>query len=177
VLDRPDHIAASPADRARAALLDDPERSNREIALAVRSTPAIVGRCRRQLAGLGLLPASPYPRRSFPAHKALPRPPRILAEGACLGHDPDAWAEPGHPDRELARTICRTACHVRAACLEWSLSLPQDDLAIYAGLTAADRIRINRERAARPLPFSATTAGKNAARARRRAAAAQAEAS
>jgi hypothetical protein len=62
VLGRPDHIAASPADRAREALLDDATRSNAEIAFAVRSTPQIVKAARAELASYGLLPATPYPR-------------------------------------------------------------------------------------------------------------------
>jgi Transcription factor WhiB len=171
VLDRPDHIAPSPADRARAALIDDPSRSSAEIALAVRSTPRIVTSARAQLASLGLIPASPFPRRAPPRLRAFPRPPRDLMQGSCVGHpDPGLWTDPATPaDRELARHICRFACPVTASCFEWAIAaLPVDDRAIYAATTAGDRERIRAERAGRPVPLRLTTAGKNAARQRRR---------
>jgi hypothetical protein len=69
--------------------------------------------------------------------------------------------------------ICRT-CIVQASCLEWSLSLPERDRAIYAGLGAPGRARLRLQRAGKPVPFSMTTQGKNAARAARRAAAREA---
>jgi hypothetical protein len=175
VWDRPDHIAASPADRAREALLDDPARSNAEIALAVRSMPAQVRAVRKALADYGLLPATPWPRRAPPRLKALPAAPRVLAEGACVGHArPDLWTSSDPAEREFARSVCLLACHVAAACFEWSLSLPVDDRAIYGAGTADDRERVRRERAGRPLAFGKTTRGRNAARDCRRAAAAAA---
>ena len=173
----PDHIAPSPADRAREALLDDHTRSNKAIALAVRSTPQIVAAARRQLTGLGVLPASPYPRRRFPALKAMPRPPWELTTGSCVGHPhPELWTDPATPaDRELARQICAFACPVLVTCREWALaSLPAGDLAIYGGTTAGDRERIRAQRAGRPIPLRLTSEGKNAARDRRRRAAAAA---
>jgi hypothetical protein len=171
----PTYLGPSPADRARAALIDDASRSNREIALAVRSTPAIVKRARIRLTALGVLPPSPVPQRHFPAHKALPRPPRDLMEGACVGSPhPDAWAAGADPADAILAAITCAGCHVLLACREWSLHLPQSDLAIYGGWGAPDRERERRARAGRPIPFSATTAGKNAARQRRRAQAAAA---
>jgi Transcription factor WhiB len=173
VLDRPDHIPASPADRAREALLDDPSASNREIALRARSTPAQVRAVRKALTGLGVLPATPYPQRSYPRFRPLPRPPRELMEGACVGHpNADAW-QPGasHYDREMAKNICRFSCHVAELCAEWSLSLPVRDLAIYAGMTASERERVRARRRPGPMPLRLTSAGQNVARNRRRAAA------
>jgi hypothetical protein len=176
VFDRPDHVAASPSDRAREALVDDATRSNREIAIAVRCQPVVVARCRSQLTDLGVLPPGPYERRGFPVLKALPRPPRILQEGACVGRDPAPWTEPDHPDREEARSVCRTACHVAEACLSWSLSLPQSDRGIYAGTTSTERERLKREHDGQPVPVWLTSAAKNAARDHRRRAAAAAAA-
>ena len=174
VLDRPDWVPASPADRAREALLDDATRSNKQIALAVRSTPAIVARCRKQLTDLGVLPAAPYPRRRFPAHKSLPPEPRSLTEGACLDHPrSDAWTSSDPDDRAFARNVCRWACHVQAECFEFSLSLPVDDRAIWGGGGASDRERERSRRRPGPLPMRLTSRGKNAARDRRRVAARQ----
>ena len=173
--DRPDHIAASPADRAREALADDPSRTDREIALAVRSTPAIVASARRELTAAGVLPAAPFPQRHPPRFKDLPCQPPELARGTCAGHpDADCWTSSDPERREFARNVCRFACPVTVACFEWSLSLPESDTAIWGGTTASDRIRIRAQRAGRPIPFSRTTAGKNSARVRRRAAAQQA---
>jgi hypothetical protein len=170
-------IAASPADRAREALLDDWTRSNAEIAIAVRSTPQIVKNARAELTSYGLLPPSPYPQRHFPRHKALPPPPRVLQQGACVGVDPSPWTDPATPSEKiLAACICG-GCHVLLICREWSLSLPEADLATWGGWGASDRARERLRRAGRPLPIGMTSQGKNAARdARRRAAAAQAQA-
>jgi hypothetical protein len=44
---------STPSDRIRATLLDDAERNNAEIALAVRCSAAHVSAVRRQLVGLG----------------------------------------------------------------------------------------------------------------------------
>ena len=124
---------------------------------------------------LRITPPSPVPQRHFPAHKALPRPPRDLMEGACVGSPhPDAWAAGADPADAILAAITCAGCHVLLACREWSLHLPQSDLAIYGGWGAPDRERERRARAGRPIPFSATTAGKNAARQRRRAQAAAA---
>ena len=145
----------SPADRCRAALIDDPERSNREIALAARASPDQVASVRRALVSYGVLAPRRLPPARFPEHAPLPRPPWQLTEGLCVaaGHPPpDAWTEPGHPDRQLARMLCREACHVAAACLEFALHLPASDTAIYAGTTAADRTALRRQRGIAPPP-------------------------
>jgi Transcription factor WhiB len=169
VLGRPDHIAASPADRAREALLDDATRSNAEIAFAVRSTPQIVKAARAELASYGLLPATPYPQRRFPGHKALPRPPEALMEGACVGHPrPEAWTDPATPADQITAALTCAGCHVLHQCREWSLSLPTSDLATYGGWGASDRERERLRRAGRPLPARLTSQGKNAARDARR---------
>jgi hypothetical protein len=173
VWDRPDSIAASPADRAREALLDDHTRSNAAIALAVRSTPAIVRAARKQLADYGVLPVSPHPQRRPPRLKPLPRPPRELMQGACVGLDPRPWTDPQAPADAILAAVTCAGCAVMLTCREWSLSLPGDDLATWGGWGASDRERERLRRAGRPLPPRLTTAGKNAARARRTAAAAQ----
>ena len=169
----PDRWSPSPGDRARLELLDDATRSNTEIAVACRSTRQQVAAVRRQLCDLGVLvPPGPRPA-PFPAFKALPRPPSSLMQGACVGHaEPDLWTSLNNLDRERAKAIC-AGCHVAQACLEWSLSLPESDLALYAGTTSSERFRIRARRRPGPMPRHATTAGKNAARTRRRAAAAQ----
>jgi hypothetical protein len=116
-----------------------------------------------------VLPASPYPQRHFPRHKGMPHAPRELAEGACVGSPhADAWAAGASAqDAILAACVC-AGCHVLASCREWSLHLPVDDRAVYGGWGAPDREAERRRRAGRPLPFSQTSAGKNAARDRRR---------
>ena len=156
-------------------LLDDWTGSNREIALAMRTTPAIVKAARYQLVSLGVIPPSRYTRPPPPRFKELPRAPAELAQGACVGHPhPEWWADPATPeDRAAAKHICRFACHVQEACVEFSLSLPERDTAIWGGTTAADRVRLRAVRAGRPAPVYLTAQRRNAARARRRAAARQ----
>jgi hypothetical protein len=154
-------------------LLDDPERSNAEIALAMRTSPAIVGRARRHLEDLGVLAPQRVPEPRFPSYKGLPPAPRELAEGACVGHErPDAWTSAEPADRILAALVC-AGCHVITACREWSLSLPVEDLATYAGWGASDRERERIARRGHAVPARLTSAGKNAARQRRRAEAAR----
>ncbi len=43
--------------------------------------------------------------------------------------------------------MCK-CCPVLAACREWSLSLPVTDTSVYGGMTANERARARRERAA-----------------------------
>ena len=164
----------SPADRARQGLLDDPGLSNKEIALRYRTLPSIVKAARAELTGYGLLPASPYPQRHFPRHKALPPPPRELTQGACVGLDPAPWTDPATPADAITAALTCAGCHVAGACWEWSLSLPDADRSTYAGRGASDRERERLRRAGKPTPLRLTTAGKNAARDRRRATARQA---
>jgi hypothetical protein len=173
VLDRPDHIAASPSDRCRLVLLDDHTLSNAEVALRARATRQLAASVRRRLISLGVLaPQRAAAPSRFPRYKALPRSPRQLTEGACVGHpSADAWTSADPGDRAFARNVCWFACHLTEQCFTWSLSLPADDLAIYGAGTAADRERARRQLAGKPVPLRSTTAGKNAARGRRRAAA------
>jgi len=128
------------------ALLDDPGRSNREIALAVRVKPQTVASVRRSLEDLGVLPVSRVPRRRFPELTPMPRQPWVLTESACAGHSQlDLWTSDDQADRNVAAQICRL-CHVQAACLDWALvAVPVHDTAIYGGATAADRARLRRE--------------------------------
>src|SRR2546430_1372992 len=138
-------IADGPADRARAALCDDATRSNAEIALAIGASVDQVGDVRRALAALGVVEPLREPRRAFPQHVPLPRAPRSLQEGSCVGH-PNArwWVSDDPAERELARRIC-DGCHVKAACRDWALrAVPASDTAIYAGTTAAARRRLRR---------------------------------
>src|SRR5262245_14806026 len=108
-------------------------RSNAEIALAVQATPEQVASARRALVSFGVIPAQREPRRAFPQHVPLPRSPRILAEGACVGVIPSPWTSDDPANRTRARLICMD-CHVQAACLSWALrAVPTDDSAIYAG--------------------------------------------
>jgi hypothetical protein len=127
--------------------LDDPGRSNAEIAIAVRVRPQTVRSVRRSLEDLGVLPVTQVARRNFPESTPLPRQPRVLMEGACVGSaTPDLWTSSDAGDRNVAVQIC-AACHVQRECLEWALhSLPAHDQAIYGGATASQRTRMRRER-------------------------------
>jgi hypothetical protein len=159
--DRPDSIAPSPADRARAALLDDHTRSNAAIALACRSTPAQVASVRRALTGYGVLPVTAPARRAFPSPAPLPRQP-WLAEGSCVGVIPSPWTSPDPADRTRARLICITECHVAAACLDWALrAVPTSDSAIYAGTGPSERRLLRAQRGiSRPNAVTAINAAK-----------------
>jgi transcription factor WhiB len=158
----------SAPDRVRLVLLDDHTLGNREVAVLANATAAQVERVRRSMIDVGLL----MPRRVVAAHlrgfKELPRSPRILAEGLCVGHaQPDYWTSDDWHERQVAISVCQS-CHVLDACREWSLSLPAKDQAIYAGLTSLGRARLRRQRAGLPEPANLVNA--NARRAARRAA-------
>jgi hypothetical protein len=144
-------LSPSPADRVRMLLLDDSSLSNREVALMARITIAQVERVRRSMIDVGLL----MPRRVVPTHarfKQLPRSPRVLAEGLCVGHpNADAWTSDDWHERQLAIEVCRS-CHVINARREFSLTLPAKDKAIWAGMTASQRDRLRRRREGRPEP-------------------------
>jgi Transcription factor WhiB len=164
----PDHIAPSPADRARAILLDDYTLTNAEVALRARVDRGLVKRVRYQLVSMGALPPSRVVQGRFPSLAAMPRPPRVLMQGACVGHpEPGLWTSDVPADRERAIGVCR-GCHVIGACLAWSLSLPTRDHAIYAGLTARQRSRERYRRAGLPLPAHLTPEHDRARRAARR---------
>jgi hypothetical protein len=134
------------ADRCRAALRDDATRSNAEIAESEHVTTAQVAGVRRALENLGAIATQPVPPARFPEHVPLPRSPRVLMEGACVGH-PDArwWVSDNQGERELARRVCDDSCHVKAPCLSWALrAIPASDTSIYGGTTAAARRRLRR---------------------------------
>ena len=135
-----DHIAPSPADRARLAFLDDPSLSTAEVALIAGCRLATAQDVRRRLAGLGVLEPLREPRRAFPQHVPLPRSPRVLQEGACVGVLPSPWTSDDPADRTRARLICITECHVQAQCLDWSLrAIGSGDSAIYGGVGPSER--------------------------------------
>jgi hypothetical protein len=165
-------LSPSPADRCRVCWVDDPAASAREIALRARCSLAQASRVRDQLASLGVLPASRWPRPAFPAFRPVGQAPRELMIGSCVGHraGPDLWASPSAPaERELAKAVC-SGCPVMLPCREWSLGLPQSDRGIYGGWGAPDRERELLRRRGQPVPLRLTAKGKNAARTRRRAA-------
>jgi hypothetical protein len=166
----PDHIAPSPADRCRLILLDDYTLTNAEVALRARVDRALVKRVRYQLVSVGALPPSRVVEKRGPVFKDLPRPPWMLTQGSCVagGHDPDLWHSDVPAERERAKAICR-GCPVIEPCTTWSLSLPSRDLAIYGGLSAADRERERAVRAGLPPPASLTAKARHAVRDRKRA--------
>jgi hypothetical protein len=164
-----DALSPGPCDRARIILLDDPTFTNAEVALRARCTVAQASRVRKQLTGYGVLPASQWPRPAFPHYRGIGHQPRALQLGSCVGHgQPELWTDPQTPaQRATAARIC-ASCPVLTACREWSLGLPQADLALWGGWTASDRERERIRRAGLPLPAHMTAAAKNAARQRRR---------
>jgi hypothetical protein len=174
---QPDHVPAGPAGRARAILLDDHTLSNAEVSLRARAPRDQVTHVRYRLVSAGMIPPSRVVPQPPPRFKPLPRQPRELMQGACVGHPrADAWlAGASDYDREMAKNTCLFACPVTEACVEWALSLPTHDQAIYGGTTADDRDRIRASRAGPPVPARLDPALRRAARARRRAAARQAQ--
>jgi Transcription factor WhiB len=163
VWDRPpDHIALSPADRCRLAWADDSSLTSAEVALRAGCTPAQAADVRRRLANLGVLPPLREPRRAFPQHVPLPRAPRILAEGACVGVLPSPWTSDDPAQRAHARIVCITECHVADACLAWALrAVPAGDPAIYAGTGPSERRALRAERGIRrPNAVAAINAAK-----------------
>jgi hypothetical protein len=165
-------LSPSPADRARLVLLDDATLTNAEVALRARCKPSQAARVRQCLVELGvIMPSRVLPPRA-PGPRAMPRMP-WLAGAACIGHPGRWWTSPDPADRAKAIEAC-ASCPVREPCLDWAVSaLPQDDTAIYGGLTASQRLLLRYQREGRPIPYSMTDAGKNAARQRRRAEAAR----
>ena len=136
--------AGGPADRARAALLDDASRSNREIALAIGATTAQVATVRRALVSYGVLAPLRLPPARFPEHVPMPRQP-WLAEGACVGH-PHAhwWTSDDRAERDCARRVCG-GCHKAPACLFWALrAIPTSDSAIYAATGPGQRRKLRK---------------------------------
>jgi hypothetical protein len=134
------------ADLCRAALLDDSTRSNAEIASAEGVDTAQVADVRRRLEGLGVLAPQRVPAARFPQHVPMPRAPRSLMQGACVGHPGGWWVSDDLADRQAARQVC-TGCQVLADCLDWALrAIPGDDTTIYAGTGPAQRRRLRAKR-------------------------------
>jgi hypothetical protein len=76
----------------------------------------------------------------------LPRSPRILGEGACVGIIPSPWTSDDPQDRAHAQIVCITQCHVIDACLRWALrAVPTSDSAIYGGTGPSERRRLRAE--------------------------------
>jgi hypothetical protein len=78
----------------------------------------------------------------------LPRQPDLSA-GKCSSPKakPGWWTSRDQREREAAIWACRS-CPVLGACREWSLSLPVTDTSVYGGMTANERARARRGRAA-----------------------------
>jgi hypothetical protein len=132
--------AATPQDRIRLILLDDHTLSNREAARLADATPEQVQNVRYALTSHGLIPVQRVVTARFPQHAPLPRSPRILGEGACVGIIPSPWTSDDPQDRAHAQIVCITQCHVASACLAWALrAVPVSDTAIYGGTTASER--------------------------------------
>jgi hypothetical protein len=142
--------AATPQDRIRLILLDDHTLSNAEVARLADATTAQVQNVRYSLTNHGLLPVQRVVSARFPQHAPLPRSPRILAEGACVGVIPSPWTSDDPQARAHAQIVCITQCHVIDACLSWALrAVPVGDTAIYGGTTASERRKLRAERGLR----------------------------
>jgi Transcription factor WhiB len=89
--------------------------------------------------------------QEYPILLALPPVPwQVTLWGLCVvGGYPSYWTSDEPADRETARRICR-ACPARIACVEWSLSLPTNDNAVYAGLNKNGRRELRQARTAAP---------------------------
>ena len=134
------------SQRARAALLADPGRTNQAIAELAGTSTTTVARARRLLAQAGLI-SGRGGRTPVPAIPTLPGHPRL--DGAqCATHPrPGLWTSPRHAERAEAIRVCRS-CSVRADCASWSLSLPTTVTGVYGAMTASQRIAARRELAA-----------------------------
>jgi hypothetical protein len=51
------------------------------------------------------------------------------------------WTSESPAEREAAKHACKTRCPVEPECAVWSLALPLNDSAVYAGLSQAERRR------------------------------------
>jgi hypothetical protein len=144
-------------------LLADPGLSNAEVALRARCTPDQAGNVRRSLVSFGVLEPQREQQPRFPQHVPLPRSPRVLAEGACVGWPaPVPWVSDDPAERTHAKIICITECHVIDACLRWSLAaIPTDDSSVYAGCGPSERRALRAQRGiTRPNAVTAINAAK-----------------
>lgn len=141
--------------RARAELAADPRRSDAEIAGRAGVSPRLVMKVWAELEREGAIPA-PVPTGHArkiavtvrPYVPILPRMPDF-SQGRCASPSVNAdwWTSFNQEERQAAVHVCHS-CLLREACAEWSLSLPSTDTTIYGGMTANERIRARRERAA-----------------------------
>jgi hypothetical protein len=53
------------------------------------------------------------------------------------------WTSEARDERSYAAILCQR-CPVQPECATWSLALPITDTAVYAGLSAAERLRAKR---------------------------------
>jgi Transcription factor WhiB len=84
--------------------------------------------------------------RSLSAETAqLPKMPGQLADGLCTRHPhPDWWSSTSPAERAAAQRVCRR-CPVVRICFAWALNLPTTDTLVWAGLSAAQRRRLQRQ--------------------------------
>lgn len=66
-------------------------------------------------------------------------------QALCAQIDPELFFPQLGDNTSAAKQICRS-CPVAEPCLEWALSLPNDEYGIYAGTTVAQRRRIREQR-------------------------------
>ncbi|HCU92944.1 MAG TPA: hypothetical protein DHU96_09480 [Actinobacteria bacterium] len=83
--------------------------------------------------------------RRLPVLPVLPRRPDFSAGRCCSpGADRGWWTSHDQREREAAIWACKS-CPVLAACREWAMSsLPIADTAVYAAMTANERIQARR---------------------------------
>lgn len=70
-----------------------------------------------------------------------------MDDGACVGEPVELWFPDGAASGDgtaLARTVCQT-CPVRAECLEWALTVPEEH-GMWGGKSARERRAIRRQR-------------------------------
>jgi hypothetical protein len=155
---------ATPQDRCRLIFADDSSLTNREVAALAHATLAQAADVRRRLEDRGVLPPQRISPRRFPQHAPLPRSPRILAQGSCVGVLPSPWTSDDPQDRAHAQIVCTVDCPVASACLSWALrAVPVSDTAIYGGTTASERRALRKQRGlTRPNGAVAINAAKTA---------------
>lgn len=66
-----------------------------------------------------------------------------MAQGACVGQDPNLWHPVGRndPNEPIGKAIC-TGCPVQQACLNWALATKQSE-GIWGGHTTPERRHID----------------------------------
>jgi WhiB family redox-sensing transcriptional regulator len=96
----------------------------------------------------GVVRKKPYQARAWPKVTAQPGDLDWQDRAACIGHDPDLWAD-GLSSRRRAQAIAIcNGCPVKAECLEFALE-QHAKTGIWGGLTALERIEHKRQRSRR----------------------------